>query len=425
MAKQSISTTDEYNKLLQENRALKKELEQAKTQKKEQRKVNWKKVSKVLSMAFAGGLFVAGSVALYMATTLVNTDKFMTVAGPLVQQPAVQQVVADKTTTALFDRVDVEALARDVLPPRVDFLAPTVAQQIEQFTNTQAKNILGSESFQQTWTTTLRASHERLIAGLKTYQGDGTINVSDVYKRLGERLQGSKLAFLSGVQLPPRIGNITLIEASWLPAAHNLVVNLDAIRIITIILFFVLLGLTVWLSDTRRRTVTHLGIMILILSFIMIISLRVAGAIIKDSITPSSQQAFTEIWTLFTTPFVVQLATTFAIGLLVAVVAWLGGTTKTAARVKARLSDLFAGKLHESLFHKENAVTLWVGRYTTVLLTVVGVALVMSMLFIDLTFESFIWAVLVAVIVALIIVTLAGKEKNATLAVAKKKQSVS
>lgn len=412
MAKQATSKTNEYEKLLEENKLLKKELEKAKTQKTARKKVDWKKVAKVLSMSFAGGLFVAGSVALYMATTLVNTDKFMTIAGPLAGQPAVQQVVADKTTKALFEAVDVEALAREVLPPRVDFLAPTVAQQIEQFTNNQAKTVLGSDSFQQTWTNTVRSAHERLIAGLKNYEGDGTINISDVYKRLTDRLQGGKLAFLSGVQLPSKIGNITLIEASWLPTAHNLVVNLDAIRIATITLFVLLLGLTLWLSDTRRRTITHLGVMLLILSLIMIISLRVAGTIIKGNIIPSSQQAFMEIWTLFTTPFVIQLTTTFAIGLLVAIVAWLGGDTKTANRVKQRLGDLFAGKLHAAIFHKENAVTLWVGRYATALLTVVGVGLVISMVFIDLTLANFTWAVLIAVALGLIIVTLSGTVKT-------------
>lgn len=412
MAKQTTSKPTEYQKLLEENKRLKKELENAKAQKPARKKVDWKKVAKVLSMSFAGGLFVAGSVALYMATTLVNTDKFMTIAGPLADQPAVQQVVADKTTKALFDAVDVEALAREVLPPRVDFLAPTVAQQIEQFTNNQAKSVLASDTFQQTWTNAIRAAHERLITGLKNYQGDGTINISDVYKRLTDRLQGGKLAFLSGVQLPSQIGSITLIEASWLPTAHNLVVNLDAIRIATIMLFVLLLGVTIWLSDTRRRTITHLGVMLAILSFIMIISLRIAGTLIKGNVVPSSQQAFMEIWTLFTTPFVIQLATTFAIGVLIAIVAWLGGNTKTANRVKQRLGDLFAGKLHAAIFHKENAVTLWVGRHATILLTAVGVGLVISMVFIDLTLANFIWAVLIAVALGLIIVTLSGTVKT-------------
>jgi hypothetical protein len=415
MAKRtSAESNSEYKKLMKENAELKAELDKLKTNTKREPKkpFNWRLLSKRISFALAGAVFVVGSVVLYLVMTLVNTDRFMAVAGPLAQQPAVQTAIADKTTTAIFTKFDVQQLATDILPPKADFLAPTITSKLQELTNTQLKNALASDSFQQTWQKSIRAAHEKFITGLKNYQGDGTIDINDVYLRLSERLKDTKLKFLAGKTLPPKIGNITLVTASWLPAAHQFVSNVPLYRVLVILIFIGLIALTVWLSTDRRRTTMQLGIMISILSVLLIVSLRILRTLAENNANPENQAAVAQIGLVFTHPFVVQLATTFVIGLAVFFVAWIGSQSKSARSLRRRMNDLFAGRIHQSIFKNENRLTLWVGKYQKILLTIVAIGFVASFIFMDLTWGNFAISAIVSLLIAFIVLIFSGKQKT-------------
>ncbi len=397
--------------LAKENEKLKAEIAMLKKQNtRTEKQFNWRGLTKWSSISLAGAIFIVASIVFYIGMTLTNTDRFMNVAGPLAAQPAVQEAVADKTTDALFEKVDVESLSAEVLPDKVDFLAPTVATQIENFVRNETLAIISSDTFQETWNTSVRKAHERLITGLENYEGDGTINLNEVFVAVTQRLEGGKLGFLAGKELPAKVGSITVIQADWLPVAHNFVSNFQTFRVATIGLFIILLALAVWISHNRRKTIMQLASMIASLSIVMLISLRVARNIFLDQVDPIYLQAATEIWSVFTRPFAIQLITTIVVALAVLLVAWLGNNSKTAVGLRRRIESLFSGKLHESIFSHENSLTLWTGKYEKQLLTIIGIGFILSLLIIDLTLGSLLIAGIIAALIALVIVTVSGKK---------------
>lgn len=399
----------ELDQLKAENEHLRAKLQEATKQKKKHFHINGRTITRRISLLLAGGLFVIASIIFYIGLTLIDTDRFMNVAGPLIQQPAIQSAVTQKTTDALFEKVDVEQLALDVLPDRIDFLAPEVAKQVQNFTKNEVQKILASDRFQQVWETSLSTAHERFITALENYEGDGTISITDVYNRLSERLDDTKLSFLANKTLPAKIGNITVVQADWLPTAHRIVSNIDTIRIITIGLFFGLLAVAVWLSNNRRRTLISIGYIVSGLSLLMLIFIRIARNAAVGQVDPQYQAAATEAWVLLAKPFALQLVSTILFGLAIVAVAWLGGKSKSALAVRNRADALFSGRLHQSIFNKgENKFSIWVGKHQTALYITVAVLFVLSFLYIPLSFGSILSAILLALVAVAIVQAIAA-----------------
>jgi hypothetical protein len=333
----------------------------------------------------------------------------MDVAGPLAQQPAVQSAVAQKTTDALFSQVDVEQLAAQALPPKAEFLAPTLTSQLKSTTQGQAQKIIAGEDFQRVWQNSLRTAHQTFIKHLKDYQGDGSIDLKDVYKQLSQRLAGGKLSFLANKSLPPKVGDITVIQADWLPTAHRIAANINLLRVLAVSLFLILLGVVIGLSEKRRRAVIQIGAIISGLSVAMLISLRLVRNAAVDNVQPQYQQAATEAWKVFIKPFAVELIIFIVLGLTAVFIAWVSGESSSALGFRRRMDRLFAGKLHESMFSKENSFTLWAGKYRRALFSLVAAIFVLSLLFISLTLKSFFLLLLVSIILALAVESLAAK----------------
>lgn len=404
-------TSKEIEQLRRENAKLRSELDQYQSVSSSGNGAKrWKQFAKWASISLAGAIFIVASIVFYIGMTLTNTDRFMQVASPLVRQPAVQEAFATITTDALFEQIDIENLAIEVLPPKAQFFAPTIATQIEQFTKKQIQTFVASPTFQNAWDQTLREAHERFITTLKNYEGDGTINLNELFTAITSNLQSSKLEFLAGKQLPPRIGNITIIQADWLPTAHTLVSNFQTVRIGTILLFLALLAGATWISANRRRTIIQIAWMISILSFAMLLALRVSRTIFLDQADPTYLQAATEIWSVFTRPFAIQLITTLVIGLAVVFVAWIGSGSKSARKIQTSVSHIFAGNLHGAVFKNENKLTIWIGKNQKTLLSIIGVLFVLSLLFIEINIGKLLLAAGVAILISLAIITLSASD---------------
>jgi hypothetical protein len=417
MAKKKVATSHKANdieKLRRENEALKKELQQKKTTGKlvvTSKSSSWRSLSKWAVFSLTGAIFIVGSLLIYLGMSVVDTGRFMKIAGPLIEQPAVQARVADKTTTALFTQINTEELAREILPERATFLAPSLSAQIEKVTNDKAREVLASDAFQQTWNTTIEKVHERFITRLENFEGDGTLNMQELYDRLSEQLNDGKLSFLAGQQLPPRVGDITLITATWLPTAHQVVSNIPTFRMAAIALFVLLVAVTIAISATRRRTITELSAMIGLLSIFMIISLRILKDYLVATAKPENQDIVSQVATVFNRPLALQLAMTAIISFSIALLAWLSGQSRSSKKFKTFLKDIFSGKLHSLLFKKENSLTLWVGKYNKFLYAAVSGLYLASLLVIDLGSGMLSKAILTTCLAYLVIIILTPQEK--------------
>lgn len=406
--KQTLS--QEVKALKSENTRLKRQLK-ALQQPKSQPSGKWRTAAIVILSGLAGAILISANLIFWTARTVVETDRYTEATKSLIEKPSVQKAIADKTTDAIFARVDTEKLLQENLPPRVQFAAPTLSEQIQNFTNQKARQVVASDKFQDVWVSTNTNAHKRFIDAIRDYKGDGTINLSDVYSKLTQRLQGTNLAFVQNIQLPSNIGSIQIIDAPWLPSAHYVVVNLDAIRYGTIALFFVLTAAIVAVARDRRRIAFKLGVFYALLMLATLVAVRIAQAVVVGQAESQYQLAVTDAYQAVLNPFVLQTASLMVLAIVVSTVAWLAGASNSAGRVKTAFNHVFQGKVHTAIFgKKENAYTKWVGKYQVQLQWISVLIAFITLLLISITVTNIVW-VLIGLIIALAVLQLSAADK--------------
>lgn len=404
MSPRTISDKQKIATLEKENKALKARLAEVNVRTEKNPRFSWRTAGIVIATGLAGAMLVVGNLVFWTGRTLTDNRRYTEATQPLIQNQAIQEAIANKVTTAIFENVNVEQIAEQALPQRAQFLAPSIATQVESFTNSQAKNIVASSQFQDVWQTVNAGAHQRLLNAVKNYQGDGTFDINDLYARLSERLQDSKLSFLANKTLPANVGSITIISTPNLPKAHWIVVNLWWIRLLSITLFVLLTALAVWLAKNRRGALVRISWLYAFLMLATLLALRVTKTIAVGNIAGQYQAAAIAAWDIVLKSLFQQTVALLLTFIVVAVTAWLTGTGKRAESVRNRIGDVLNGRLHRALFKsKENKFTVWLGTYKKVIEIIVLIVAALSLLVIRLTPINI--AIVVAAFVALIIVT--------------------
>ena len=407
-ANKKDSVAAENARLRAENQELKKELSAATKPANSRLHHRWKGIVIFLCAALAAALLIVGNIFFWAGNTLVDTNKFVSTTGPVISQPSVQSAVAEYTTNQLFMNYDVQGLVQQVLPPKADFLAPQITSQLKTHTQGVVQKVVASPKFQQAWLSTLRKAHDRLINFAKTYQGSGDINLGDIFTQITNNLQGTKLSFLVGKQLPSKYSSIHIATVAWLPALHKLSVHIGLYQSLTTGLFIVLSAVTVWLSKNRRRMVLSLAIGFGLAMIVTLISIRVAKAITVSRVNPDYQQAVRDTMNIIFKPLVIQTYSVLLAAGLTALVAWVSGPYRSAKAMRNRTEALFAGKLHQTLFASENRLTKFFGNHKRVIQWTIVALTALVLLAIQLTPLAILLSAIVMLILVLITEVLAA-----------------
>src|SRR5262245_58389698 len=111
----------------------------------------------------------AATPGLWARRTVYDTNRWVAVVGPLASDPAIQQALATKLTTSVFDALDVQSKVQAALQdaaPRLEFIAGPITNGVQGFVQDQVLKIVSSSQFQQFWTQTIQALHPQVIAVL-------------------------------------------------------------------------------------------------------------------------------------------------------------------------------------------------------------------------------------------------------------------
>ncbi len=385
MAKQSSGDlSKEIESLARDNQRLKAENSLLKTERGRHQPTignGWRMFAIGLSVALATACLVAGNILFWAGDTLINTDKYADTMSAVIKDQEVQKGLALYTSKQIFKNVDVPGVIQNALPPRADFLAEPLTDQVEKATDTVLLRVVSGDRFQNTFIKLNTSAHDRFITSIKNSKSDGTINLQDVYDQLSNSLQNTKLSFLANKTLPAKVGSIQVIDAPWLPKARAVINNIGWIKPVTLLLVAIFSAVAIWLSRNRRKIVIILGSFYAISMLISLVSFRVVRSIIASHANPQYQLAVDHAAKVILHPLAVQTTTLLLVGMLIAIVAWLSGPYRAAAAVRQRLDRLLAGKLHQAIFSRENVFTLLISAHRRLLqwLAVALVALIMLM----------------------------------------------
>lgn len=325
---------------------------------------SWRTLTIVVLAVLAGSLLVAANILFWAGHTVVDSQSYKQTITPLVESPQVQTSMALYTTNQVFANNDVQGDIASVLPPRADFLAPTLTGQLKNLTQTTLQKVLASDKFQTTWININVKAHDSLLKLASSPAGqDGVINLNEIYQQLGASLQGTKLAFLANKQLPPKVGDITVLKSNKLHTLHVVSSNINTFKYVSLAIVIAFSALAVWLAECRRRLVISLSFLFAILMALSLIAFRLTASTVSSKVQPEYQSGVSSAASIILHPLALQTWTVLLLLLLVGIGAWLGGASHSAKTSRERFQTLLEGKAHQALFGKhENALTRFVGR---------------------------------------------------------------
>jgi len=286
---------------------------------------------------------IAGT-AIWINNQVTKTDRYVRTVKPLASDPHIQAAIADNVTRTLFANVDATARAKQVLPPRADFLAPAIVAGLHRFVENTTKGFLASDSFQKLWVEVNTRAHRQLVKVLtgkggkvvQTKNGQVVVNLAPMLARVEQRLHDRGIDIFD--KIPPTAipSNFVLLDSKQLEQGQRGVRLLKTLAIALPLIVLALIAVAIGLSERRRRTLLQASIGIAASMAVLGALLTIGRSIYLDQIAgpnlpTDAASAFYEVLVHYLR---LGLRIVAGVALLVAAGAFLSGPYKTAVAIR-------------------------------------------------------------------------------------------
>jgi hypothetical protein len=309
-----------------------------------------------------GALLIPSAiVANWAATEVSNTDQFVAALSPVIENPAVQNFVAQKTTAAIESRVDLDALTDNAfsglseLAPgpaarkAIDALAPAAASALKQTLSTTVDRVVSSRAFEKAWQGALRLSHTELVAvlngdsnGVVTVGGDGAVEL-----RLGPVLASVKKQLVDkGFPLADSIPSVDLaVRIATIP---NIAFARAAYRVLTAAAALlpwaavVLLALGVLVARSKPRALFAAGLATAVVSAVLLIGAGVGVLVVVAGASKGVPgDVLVAVGAALTGQMRAAILAVLLLGVVVALVGFVAGASAPATAIRRVGTRLF------------------------------------------------------------------------------------
>jgi hypothetical protein len=312
----------------------------------------WKRIVATVLIVISCMLAPLTVAAIWVRNQVLDTDRYVETVTPLASNPAIIEAAAANITQTLFEHVNVEKQAREALPKRAKFLAGPLSVGIRGFTEQAAVRILESDVFEKIWVDANRLAHNQVESALtgggkiiSTRNGRVTLDLTAVISQVRSLLQDRGITIFDSIPINQLALKFELFDAAQLGDAQRGVKLLNTLAWVLPFVVFGLLGVAVWLSVNRRRTVVWWGIGTAIAMSVLGVSITLGrsaylGAVVSPSLPHAAAAATFDTLVRFLRQ---GLRFVLALGLVVALAAWLTGPSKFAVRLRLTFSEAFGG----------------------------------------------------------------------------------
>ncbi len=107
---------------------------------------------------------VISGLTLWTHYTVMNTDGYMNLVGPIGKDPEAIQNLSEYIGGQVIAATDLQQRVTDALPPRVQLLAGPITSYVEDFITKGARKVLSSPKAYDLWLRINRTGHEKIVA---------------------------------------------------------------------------------------------------------------------------------------------------------------------------------------------------------------------------------------------------------------------
>jgi hypothetical protein len=288
----------------------------------------WRTVASIAVLALACLLAMVTVVAIWVEAVLFDTSHFVAATNSLIQDPAIQESIANRTTDALFSAIDPEGRIRDALPDRAGFLASTLSNNLHSFVHDRILELVRSPSFANTWENIITTAHQTTVALLRGQQvrnlsaqnGIVTLDLRPVTAGALQALDKRGVTIFDGLQVSGDQTQLVLIQSSAIADVQGLVATLDKVAPWLPVLTVIGLAASVLIARTLFAGFLRagIGIAVSMLALLLIVS-GVRGEYL-NAISGVSTQAAATFFDALAMPMQMLAAIILGIGIIVSVV---------------------------------------------------------------------------------------------------------
>ncbi len=317
---------------------------------------------------------VASGAAIWADRTLLDTDRFVGLVGPLIDDPEVTVAVEGRLTDSVVEALDVEnrvATALAEFPRAASLLGPPIAEATAGLVSDAVTTVLESDAFRSLWFGTLEVGHSRALALLEgdyasvpnitVGEEEVTLNLIPLVIGVIRQLTGREGGLLDidaelpevdpagdprpmvqllrdrlGVELPEDFGQVTVMATADLEDAQNTFRRLQRLAPTLVIITLLAIIGAIWVAPDRRKMAIWLGVGV-------VAAILVARAVINalregllDRIAdPEAQGAADSIFAAILSDGWLIGTVLLVLGALIALVAYLAGTPAWLERASA------------------------------------------------------------------------------------------
>ncbi|MFD6357661.1 hypothetical protein [Nocardia tengchongensis] len=310
-------------------------------------------------------LAIASVLAGFAHRELLDTDRYVRIVAPLSADPALREVMADRATDAIMDRVDVQSVTAQTLaaladsnprvPRAVTGLAPLATRQARGLVRDTAESVLASDQFETLWIEANRQAHRGLVVVLTdeapTAVGmdrNGAVSVA-----LGPLIDSvrSELAargFTFADQIPEIDRSFVIFRSPELVEVRRWVAVLDRVADVLPWITVLVAAGAVWAAPAgaRRRALMWLGATLALAMALLAVAIGLARSAYLDAVPAEvlTPRAAAAVIDAFLVPLDFTVRAMFVLAMVIALAAQLHRVARYAPAIRS-IAARYRGEL--------------------------------------------------------------------------------
>lgn len=285
---------------------------------------------------------IAGT-SIWLKNQVTDTSRYVRTVKPLASNSAVQAAVAAQVTDELFSRVDINARAKQALPPRAQSFSGALATGLHNFTETQVQRFLASSAFEKLWVELNKRSHTQLVKILtgqghyvQTAHGEVAIDLSPVVNKVKQRLDERGVTFFDKVDTSSFNSKFVIVSSKQLDNGQKAFRLLKSLAIALPLLVLALFAIAIGVSRQRRRTLLQASLGLAFSMAVLGALLTIGRSIYLDKVAGPNlpHDAASALYDTIFHYLRVGLRVIAAVALVVAAGAFFSGPSRAAVAVR-------------------------------------------------------------------------------------------
>lgn len=246
-----------------------------------------------LVLTLASLLLFLSFLAIWADRQIFDSDQWTETSTQVIEQPAVQDALANYLVDEIFNNVDVEQEIKSQLPSDWQVLASPAASGLRTLMLSGSKKVLELPVTQQAWATANQVAHQALMTTLEG--GTGNVSTQNGTVTVDARailIEAANKLGLSGKlvnKIPASAGTFVIYQSEDLSTIQNVYKVFNDLKwifaILTILLYIAAIALA---KGRRRRAVIWMGASFVVVGLLVLIAKSLGRAPVVDSLAKTS-----------------------------------------------------------------------------------------------------------------------------------------